>query len=366
MTWFRSLRWCSLFFFFLLISSLPGTSALAQDDPAARAHELFHAEKWSELVQLVDRVPNRSADLDYEYGLALAHLERWDDARRALLAGHRLLPRDKRFPIELAGVAFKQKNYPQVIAWLHRALRLDPADGYANDFLGTTYFLQGNLEAAVKYWEHAGKPRIADLRNEPPLRVRPALLDHAIAFSSESALRLDDLLASRARLDQLEIFPTYRFELAAREDGRFDSIFHAHELNGFGSGKLDTALRLLRGLPFQEITPEYYNLGGRALNVVSLLRWDAEERRASAAISTPVFHSPQWRFRISAGLRNENWDIRNGFTGPAPVLASLNMRKEEAGAEVTRLMGWRWRWSVGVELSHRDYRGVVPGTALTP
>ncbi|HEX7288394.1 MAG TPA: hypothetical protein VF532_19575, partial [Candidatus Angelobacter sp.] len=27
---------------------------------------------------------------------------------------------------------------------------------------------------------------------------------------------------------------------------------------------------------------------------------------------------------------------------------------------------WRWRWSVGVELSHRDYRGVVPGTALTP
>lgn len=363
--WGCSVRWCCRLLLLVLVS-LTATCAIAQDDPAARAHELFQAEKWSELVRLAETVPNRSAELDYEYALALAHLERWDDARRALLAGHRLLPTDKRFPIELAGVAFKQKNYPQAIAWLHRALHLDPADEYANDFLATAYFLQGNLEAAVKYWEHVGKPRIVELHNEPALRIRPALLDHAIAFAPESTLRLDELLVTRARLDQLGIFPTYRFDLKAREDGRFDSVLHAHELNGFGSGKLDTAVRLLRGLPFQEINPEYYNVGGRAMNVVSLVRWDAEKRRASAAVSTPVFRSPQWRFRVSADLRNENWDVRNGFTGPAPVLASLNMRREEAGAEITRLMGWRWRWSVGVDLSHRDYRNVLPGTALTP
>jgi tetratricopeptide (TPR) repeat protein len=363
--WDRSVRWCCRLLFLGLVS-LTAICVIAQDDPTARANELFQAEKWSEVVRLAETVPNRSPELDYEYGLALAHLERWDDASKALLAGRRLLPRDKRFPIELAGVAFKQKHYTEAIAWLHRALRLDPADEYANDFLASAYFLQGNLEAAVKYWEHVGKPRLAELHNEPPLRIRPSLLDHAVAFSSESTLRLDELLATRARLEQLEIFPTYRFDLAAREDGRFDSVLHAHELNGFGSGKLDTAVRLLRGLPFQEINPEYYNLGGGAMNVVSLLRWDAEKRRASAAISAPVFRSPQWRFRMSADLRNENWDVRNGFTGPAPVLASLNMRKEEAGAEITRLMGWRWRWSVGVDFSHRDYRNVVFGTALTP
>jgi hypothetical protein len=33
--------------------------------------------------------------------------------------------------------------------------------------------------------------------------------------------------------------------------------------------------------------------------------------------------------------------------------------------EISRLMGWRWRWSMKVALSHRDYRSVLPGTALT-
>src|SRR6185437_16006512 len=27
---------------------------------------------------------------------------------------------------------------------------------------------------------------------------------------------------------------------------------------------------------------------------------------------------------------------------------------------------WRWQWSVGAEFSHRDFRNIVPGIALTP
>jgi len=351
---------------FLLLACCPVPAQSQADENAA--HQLFQSAKWPELVHLVDSIPNRSAELDYEYGLALAHLERWEDARRALLAGRSLRPRDKRFPVELAGVAFRQKNYPQTIAWLHRALRLDPRneDEYVPDFLATAYFLQGNLEAALKYWNRVGKPKIAELRNEPALRIRPALLDHAIAFSPESELQLGDLLASQARLEGLEIFPTHRFDLVARDEGRFDSVLRAQEMNGFGGSKLESALRVLRGLPFQEVNPEYYNLGGRAINVVSLLRWDPDKRRLRAEVSAPLGQSPQWRYRISTDLRNENWDVRNGFTGPAPVLASLNLRREEGDAEVTRLMGWRWRWTVGTELSHRDYRNAAPGTTFTP
>ena len=62
-----------------------------------------------------------------------------------------LQPGDTRFPLELAGVAFQQKLYPAVARHLLQALQLDPTDSYGNDFLGTVYFLQGNLEAALKY-----------------------------------------------------------------------------------------------------------------------------------------------------------------------------------------------------------------------
>ena len=91
----------------------------------------------------------------------------------------RAAPRDKRFPVELAGVEFKQKKYAAAKHDLRRALQLDAKDEYANEFLATIYFLEGNLEAALKYWNRIGKPQIEEVRSEPALRVRPALLDHA-------------------------------------------------------------------------------------------------------------------------------------------------------------------------------------------
>jgi len=341
-------------------------SAWGQDPaPAAR---LFREERWPELVQLLAPVRDRSAEQEFEYGIALAHLERWAGARAALLRGSRLQPRDKRFLIELAGVAFKHKDNRRAISYLRRALHLDPKDDYANEFLASIYFLQGNLEAAVKYWNRVATPKteIVGVRNEPPLRVRPALLDHAFAFSPHAVLKLRQLRETSVRLRNLEIFSADRLDLPARADGQFDSVFRAQELNGLGNSKVEALLHTLRGLPFQEVAPEYYNLNGSAINITSLGRWDAEKRRYAVELSGPIRQDPEWRYRFSGDLRNENWDVRNVFSPSSPVLASLNLRRQQATVQVSRLMGWRWRWSLGTEFSHRDFRNVVAGGALTP
>lgn len=341
-------------------------SAFAQSD--FRAEQLFSQERWVELAQLLSGVQGRSAEQEYEYGVALAHLQQWDRAQAALLRGRRLLPNDKRFPLELAGIAFKEKDNGRAAACLRRALRLDPTDNYANEFLATVYFLQGNLEGAVKYWNRLSKPKpeISELRNEPALQVRPALLDHAFAFSPASVLSLQQLRASDVRLRNLEIFASYRLNLLARADGTFDSVFRAQELNGFGNSRLEAIMQAFRGLPFQEVTPEYYNLKGSATNLLSLARWDPDKRRYSAGVSGPLGQNPQWRYGLTVNFRNENWDVRNGFTGPGPVLASLNLRREAGLAEISRVIGWRTQWLLGIELSQRDYRSVVPGVVLTP
>ena len=336
----------------------------AQSAPSEQ--QLFQQERWTELVQLLEKIPQRSAEQEFEYGVALANLSRWDEARQALIAGSRMAPLDKRFPSELAGIEFKQKKYGVAAAHLRRALRIDPQDEYANDFLATLYFVQGNVEAAVKYWNRLPKPRpaVVAVRNEPKLRIRPALLDHALAFAPASVLTLEELRTSEARVNNLEIFPRYRLDLVAGEDGKFDAVVRAEELNGFGSGKLDALLRTFSGLGNQEITPEYYNLKRSAINIISGFRWDPDKRRGRISLSGPLgFRSPRdarWRYRLGVDVRNENWDIRNGFTGPAPVLESLNMRRELGTVEISRLIGWRWRWTLGAEVSHRDFRNVVP------
>ena len=264
------------------------------------------------------------------------------------------------------GVAFKQKRYPVAARHLRRALRLDPTDSYGNDFLGTVYFLQGNIEAALKYWNRVGKPQIVEVRTQPTPQVNAALLDRAMAFAPASVLRLPDLLTTEVRVRGLEIFPRYQFDLQARDDGKFDILFRNRERDGWGQSKLEKLFLLFRGLPFQSITPEVYNLRHQAINFVSMYRWDAEKRRVLAQLSGPFKANPKFRYGLVADLRSENWDIRKSFQGPAPVLGSFNLRREAVAANFAAMESGRWRWSAGAEVSHRDFRSVIPGTALTP
>jgi tetratricopeptide (TPR) repeat protein len=328
--------------------------------------QLSEAERWEEMVRLAEGVPALSAEVEYYYGTALAHLGRWSAAREVFQAGTRLQPRDKRFPLELAGVAFKTMNYSQAAGYLQRALQLDPQDSYANDFLGSVYFLEDNLEAALKYWNRVGKPQIEQVRSDPEPRVDPALLDRAFLFSPASLLRASELNATGMRLDGVGIFPSYRFGLDARDDGKFDVTFHNQERNGWGRNKWEGLFLLFRGLPFQSVNPGFYNLRREALNFVSLYRWDAEKRRVFADLSGPIRRNPKWRYHVGTDWRSENWDIRTSFTGPSQLLGGLNLRREAVSAEIDSFPGGRWNWSTGLEVSHRDFRSVFSGTALTP
>ncbi|MFI5104758.1 MAG: hypothetical protein ACHP79_07535, partial [Terriglobales bacterium] len=108
----------------LLCLALAGPPLVARAQSAPSEQQLFQQERWTELVQLLEKIPQRSAEQEFEYGVALAKLSRWDEARHALVAGSRLAPQDKRFPSELAGIEFKQKKYGAAAAHLRRALRL--------------------------------------------------------------------------------------------------------------------------------------------------------------------------------------------------------------------------------------------------
>ena len=145
---------------------------------------------------------------------------------------------------------------------MQNALRINPTDSYANDFLGTVYFLEGNLEAALKYWNRVGKPHIETVQPDHSLRIRPALLDRALAFSPAAELRLADFETTRARLEGLGIFPRPRIQLAADAEGKFDAILNLEERNGWGSNFWEALLSTFSGIGYQTIYPEYDNIGG--------------------------------------------------------------------------------------------------------
>lgn len=343
----------------------------AQVDPSAvpsveEVGQLASEQRWQDIVLLLEPLRSRTADFNFYYGIALARLERWHEAENAFQAGLRLAPNDPRFLIELAGVAFKQERYTYAARRLRHALKLAPQDIYANDFLGTIFFLQGNLDASLKYWNHVGKPQIVESGADPLPQVSPELLDRAFAFSPASMLQWSAFRATDARIRSLGIFPRYQFDLRAREDDKFDVWFRSQERNGFGSTKWEGLFLLLRGLPFLSVDPEYYNAGHAAINIVSLFRWDPQKRRAFAQFSSPFQHGAKYRYEVTADLRNENWALLNSDAPPSSPLPSLNLRREVLEFSLASSASGQWHWSAGAEISHRDFRDVVPGTWLTP
>jgi hypothetical protein len=272
----------------------------------------------------------------------LARSGRWDEARSALIEGARQVPGDKRFPLELAGIEYRRRNFPAAKQYLKRALALDPGDRYGNDFLGTLYYLEGNLEAALKYWNRIGKPRIDDVTVQPKPSLDPVLLDSALPFAAASVLTLDEFRTAQARLNALDVLSSYRIELAARPEEHFDASIDWLQLPAW----MQWASRL-RGIAYQTVEPGLRDINGSGINWDALLRWDAQKRRAVTSLAGPLFHKAKWRYRWYADARSETWN-----TGEPE---DFRLQRLASGLEFQAIPSWRISWSTGVEVSSRHF-----------
>jgi tetratricopeptide (TPR) repeat protein len=350
----------------LLLAATPPACAqdfLSDSARLSAVQKAIDTGKWEEAAKLAQGPQNQSADLDFLEGLALARLQRWPESRLAFEAGRRKAPGDPRFLVELAGVSYKQHNFSAAKHDLRKALRTNPHDAYSLEFLGSIYFLEGNLEAALKYWNLVDKPRLRSVSVQSAPRLRNEILSRAIAFNAPQVLSRPSLLNTAARLDNLGIYPQKRFDLAPAQDANYDLTLHLVERNAWGDSRLEGAISTLSGLPYATVYPDFYNLGHRAVNVTSLFRWDSEKRRAFAAISSPLFDNPTRRLQVYFDGRNENWNLTNTFFGSGLLLTDLNLRHIAGGAEFRSVVNGRWSWSTGFEVANRSFRNLAGHTA---
>ena len=291
------------------------------------------------------------AELNYYFGVALAQMGRLDEARARLREGYKARPGDIRFPTELAGLAFKQKNYSESAEYARRALRIDPRDTYLNDFLGTVYFLEGNTDAALKYWNRVDKPQIVDLTVDQKMRVKPALLDRAMTFSPASELQLGDLRTSKVRVEGLGIFQTHRFQLSARDDGKFDLALIAQERDGWGANTWQALLSTFRGVFYETVYPEYFNFHGAAINFTSMLRWDTEKRRATAAVSGPLRRKSEASLFVQCGPEKRELE----YPRFVPRSFAITRRIESSARERRRRTHIVYEREVDLVYRHRTF-----------
>jgi tetratricopeptide (TPR) repeat protein len=305
-----------------------------------------------------------TADSLLREGLALAGADRLEDAHRLLGRAAGQYPSDKRFPLELAGVSYREKRNQSARRYLYQALRLDPSDAYANEFLGTLFLLDGNLEAALKYWNRVGKPLIQDVRFSTQSTLDPVLTARAVDLSGGQIFTLRRLWQTESNLERLDVFSGYRFDLTSREDQRYDASVQLDSISQPFGGWIGGLLPYLRALPYQTVDVDRYNIGRQAINFASLWRWDPNKRRFNAQLSAPLRADPRYGYRFVLDGRDERWNLTNTYRGAA--LDDLRLRRIEAGGDLVFGLGDRLQWTSGVRtvgrwFDHGDRNPVFNG-----
>ena len=113
-------------------------AARCPTSPGVRTAILLLVLAWPHVGEAA---PNESADELLKRSISLATSGRLEDAEQLLTEGKSVYERDARFPIELAGVAWRKKQSTRAKQYLRQGLRLDPAGAYAIEFLGSLYLL---------------------------------------------------------------------------------------------------------------------------------------------------------------------------------------------------------------------------------
>lgn len=347
---------------FLLVL-VPAVCAFSEDNSVQEKIEtikkLYDDKQWEEVLGATQNAPPVPADFGLYRALALTHLERWDEAREVLETALANNPGDPRIMTELAGLAYRTKDFKTAKAYLVRSLKTNPTDEYSNNLLASIYFLEGNLDAALKYWNRIGKPQLSDLSFEPKPELKPILLDRAFDFSPGGQWSRDKFLTTSARLDRLGVFQVQRFDLQAQDDGTFDLTFRGTEKPRWSHSPWVIAANLLTGLPYQEVFAEIPNIRRTAWQWNSMYRWDDQKRRITSGVEAPLKDNPAWHSRLYIDLRNENWNLSYALSPEAPGLAGVNLEKATVGMEIQSVASGRWNWSMDAIYSYRRIRNPI-------
>ena len=328
----------------------------ALEEIAAQVRSLYERGDYAESIRLAETATEPTPDLIFYHGLALSRLERFEEAHATFQIGRLRYPQDKRFPIDLAGVAYRRKHIPAAKSYLRQALRLDPLDSYVNDFLGSLYLLEGNTAAALKFWNRIDKPLIQDVVLAPPPEIHPVLRERAITISGGQVFTLSRLRTTETNLDRLAIFPWRRFELAPRQDQRFDLTLRLGSRSPLLHGWYWQLLSIARGLPYRAIHFDLSNLAHRSINFTSLWRWDPSKRRIGVELAGAIRLNPQYRYRLVLDARDEIWDVSRTYRGPGEELDGLKARKVESGGDLVIAIHEKAEWTTGLRIARRRFQ----------
>lgn len=188
---------------------------------------------------------------------------------------------------ELAGVRFAQKRLPEAAALAERAVRLNPADRYGWDVLGSSLFIQNDTRGALRAWEHAGKPNVDTVRIEGLTLTRYALVAQTLDLPPNALLTERRFVLAERRLAQLPTSANTRLSYRPDADGyaTVDAVVMERPL--LPSGTIEWGAVAARAAIDREIFARIPGPTGQGELWTASYRWWNSRPRAALAFAAP-------------------------------------------------------------------------------
>lgn len=281
-------------------------------------------------------------------GVRLARAGEVGSARDLLELSARLCPRDPAPLRELAGVHVLREEWADAQRYAGQALALDSTDAHATRILGTSLFLQDDLDAALAAWNVMGEP-VVDLVNVAGLeRVRYEVAARLIGLQPRDVLGADQLARARRRLAELPAASGSRLTYVPTPNGLANVEAGIVERPMLPTGLVPLAALAVRSVAEREIAVTIATPSGGGETLTASWRW--WERRPRLGFS---FHTPS-----PSPLAGAVWRLE-GFYERQPYFTDREFEETWRGARLS-VADWitgAWRAEVGVGVDRWDHAG---------
>jgi tetratricopeptide (TPR) repeat protein len=332
-------------------------TAFAQIDEARQAMD--RGEYVAAINILTAEVANRpTADAYLYLGMAYANTKEYDKAEKVFKEGDARYSSDPRFNNELAGVYLANDDVDQARSSLNRALQIDPGNNYASDLLATLNMSEGNVQAALRFWNKSNRPVIDDILHNYYLSFGSWVVRKSVAFRPAGVLRYQAWKTTEARLFEtdnytnvgLEVEPTIvpdRYNAVVRTSAKTNTL-------------TDVLFSLIKGAPLKTSYLDLWNLGNSGVNFNAMYRWHPDRRRIEGSFKMPLPIAGILFTEVRETWRYEHWNLSPVIRAESLGRAQFRYKSNGLQIKFKHIPHYRVEIGGGFEYVNRAASGDLP------
>lgn len=229
---------------------------------------------------------------------------------------------------ELAGVRLAQHRFGEAADLAERAVRIDPADGYAWDVLGSSRFVRDDVDGALRAWNVVRRPRLDAVVVDGLERSRYALFARALGLTPNALLRADAFGLARRRAAEWPTVVRAQVALVPQDEGWAAATVTVVERRPHPVGWPAWAVTAANALITREVRVDIPGWSGQGDLWSASWRWRAERPRVAFELAAPVLGGLGGVWRVGG-----SWAAQRYIGGAAGAVGS---RETRTRAELTR------------------------------